>query len=56
VNSDSQFPYSGPLFLQFNVSFSLITAYHLMTLVNMPIRKLEVKHHFCTCFLCICWC
>jgi len=42
VKSDSQFPYSGSVFLQFKISFSLIRSYSLMTNINMPIRKLKV--------------
>jgi len=32
--------------------------YQPMTSVNVPIRELKYlwNPHFCTCFLCVCWC
>jgi len=53
------FSYSGLVFLQLIVSFSLIHANHLMTLVNMSFRKLEVKPLLClslTYFLMLIFC
>ena len=43
MKSDSQFPYSGPVFLQFKISSSLIRAYPVMTSINMSIRKLRIQ-------------
>jgi len=42
-NSDSQFAYYGHVLLQFKISFSLVSAYPLMTRTNMPIRKSNKK-------------
>jgi len=40
ANSDSQFAYCGHVLLQFNIHFSIVSAYLLMTRTNMPIRKI----------------
>ena len=42
VNSDSHFAYYSYVFLQFKISFSLIRAYHLMTIINIHIPKLKI--------------
>jgi len=39
ANSDSHFSYYGHVLLHFKVSFSLVIAYLLMTMTNMPIPK-----------------
>lgn len=44
-------------FLHFNIPFSLIFTYPLMTIIHMPIRKLRDsrKQNYCACFWSVCW-
>ena len=51
MKSDSQFPYSFPVFLQFKISFPLICAYPLMTSNKMPIRQLKVYGNVSSVFV-----
>ena len=48
----SQFPYSGPLFVQFKISFSLIHVEYVTTMCLFENSSL-MKSHFCICRMCL---
>ena len=43
VRSDSRFPHSGNMLLQFKISFTLIRTETLMTSIKIPIRAFNVE-------------